>query len=153
MKTFVILVLLFPLSLFAAEITGEVIKVYDGDTITIWANDRGVKEKIRLANIDAPERKQFFGMESTAYLKGLLLGNEITLHFEKRDRYGRIIGKVELFGMNVNQHMVIEGMAWVYTKYNDNPKLPAIEQAAREAGRGLWKFPNPINPADWRKQH
>ncbi|MFB3082898.1 MAG: thermonuclease family protein [Gammaproteobacteria bacterium] len=44
---------------FADTLTGQVVKITDGDTLTIL--DANYKEhKIRLAGIDAPERKQAY---------------------------------------------------------------------------------------------
>ena len=77
---------------FADTLTGKVVKVADGDTVTIL--DNNTQHKIRLQGIDAPERKQPFGNASRKHLATLVAGQEITVKWENRDRYGRIVGFV-----------------------------------------------------------
>ncbi|WP_170745732.1 thermonuclease family protein, partial [Escherichia coli] len=50
--------------------------------------------RVRLINIDAPEKKQPFGRWSTNQLKTLLAGQSVTVSYTQTDRYGRIIGRV-----------------------------------------------------------
>ncbi|MEQ9362666.1 MAG: thermonuclease family protein [Leptospirales bacterium] len=53
----------------------------------------------------------------------------------------------------MNARMIETGMAWVYRRYTDDPEWIALEDAAREARRGLWRDPNPIPPQEWRSRH
>ncbi|WP_204362388.1 thermonuclease family protein, partial [Escherichia coli] len=76
----------------AADIQGKVIRVLDGDTIEILQNKTPVR--IRLANIDAPEKKQAYGRWSTDQLKSLIAGQSVRVTYSHNDRYGRIIGRV-----------------------------------------------------------
>ena len=71
----------------AKTLQGKVIKVADGDTITI-VDDRDFKYRIRLAGIDAPEKDQPYGKESTKNLKWLVYGKGVTVKYSKYDRYG-----------------------------------------------------------------
>lgn len=71
--------------------------------------------RIRLANIDAPEKKQAFGRRSTNQLKGLVVAQPVTVTYTQTDRYGRIIGHVfTTNGIEANRWMVQSGAAWVY---------------------------------------
>jgi endonuclease YncB( thermonuclease family) len=102
-----------------------VVKVADGDTITIVDNS-GKKHRIRLGGIDAPEKDQLYGKESTQSLLELTLGKTVVIEYEKRDRYKRIIGKVlvdppgEVFCMgldcvkkiDVGLEQIRRGLAW-----------------------------------------
>ncbi|HHX5876444.1 TPA: thermonuclease family protein, partial [Escherichia coli] len=77
------------------EIQGKVIRVLDGDTIEVLQDKQDKKPvRIRLANIDAPEKKQAFGRWSANQLKALLAAQPVTVTYTQRDRYGRIIGRV-----------------------------------------------------------
>ena len=72
---------------------GKVVKVADGDTVTI-VDDSCEKHRIRLAGRDAPEKDQPYGDISTQGLIELVSGKTVTIEYEKRDRYKRIVGKV-----------------------------------------------------------
>ena len=73
LKLFLItLIAVFSLSVQAEIVTGKVIKVADGDTLTLLT-DSNKKIRIRLAGIDAPERKQPFGNSSKEILAKLVL--------------------------------------------------------------------------------
>ena len=79
------------------------------------------------------------------------------VEFEKKDRYGRVIGKVLLDGADMNLRQVEAGYAWWYEYYKrdqseaDQRAYSAAEQQARDSGIGLWSEPAPINPYDWRQ--
>ncbi len=135
----------------AAESPWRVVAVYDGDTI-VMARADALPVKIRLADIDAPEHDQPAGAEATAALKKLLAACPDDIHFlpQDIDHYGRTVAVIMACGRNVNAAMVSEGWAWVYTRYNKDAALPALEAAARAAKRGLWADPAPVNPETWR---
>ena len=84
-----IFLFLFVSQVFAATVTGKVTKVLDGDTVDILVAD-ALPTRIRLAQIDAPEKSQEFGLEARQTLSDLVLGKEVSVDFEKRDGYGRI---------------------------------------------------------------
>jgi endonuclease YncB( thermonuclease family) len=140
----------------AAEIAGRVVGVTDGDSITVLDSQRE-QHKIRLQGIDAPELKQPFGQRSKAHLSQLIFNRFVTVHFDKRDRYGRIVGKVLLEGLDVNLKQVEGGLAWHYKDYEKEQSLgdrilyAAGEVEARTARRGLWSSPYPTAPWDFRR--
>lgn len=142
-------VILFSGSLCAAEIQGKVIRVLDGDTIEVLQSKMPVR--IRLANIDAPEKKQAFGRWSTNQLKGLVAAQPVTVTYMQTDRYGRIIGRVfTTNGTEASRFMVQSGAAWVYDKYNSDNSLPALQLEAQTQKRGLWADSQPVPPWEWR---
>ena len=134
----------------AETVTGRVVGVADGDTITVLDADE-VQHKIRLANVDAPEKKQAFGNRSKESLSDLVFDKTV-----KRDRYGRQIGKVLVNGQDVNLVQVERGMAWFYRQYqreqspNDRRLYEAAEDAAKAGRRGLWRDVDPVPPWDFR---
>ena len=136
-------------------IFGKVIRVADGDTITILTS--GGKEKIRFAQIDAPETSHFgspsqpYGKEAGEYLRQLVSKKEVRVEVETIDKYGRNVGTVFVDGMNINREMVRKGFAWVYRQYAHNPELLELEKAARAKRIGLWSVNNPIYPSDFRR--
>jgi len=147
--------LLLALACNAATIEGRVVGVTDGDTITVLDADK-VQHKIRLAGIDAPEKKQAFGNRSKESLSDLVFDKTVIVETEKRDRYGRQIGKVLVDGQDVNLVQIERGMAWFYRQYrseqsaNDQRLYEAAEDAARAGRRGLWRDAEPVPPWDFR---
>ncbi len=152
-----LLALLFSPALPAATITGKVVKVVDGDTVHVL-DAANTRHKIRLAGIDAPERKQPFGAKAKAYLAGLVAGEPVEVEWNKRDRYKRIVGKIIHDGRDVNLSMVRAGMAWWYRKYSKEQSLvdrglyAAAEAKARFSRVGLWADPGPVAPWEWRRR-
>ncbi len=96
---------------FADTLTGKVVKVTDGDTIYVLDSTR-TQQKIRLAGIDAPERKQAYGLASRKHLASIVTGKQVTIEYQKRDRYGRIVGKVWVNGVDACLKQVKAGFAW-----------------------------------------
>jgi endonuclease YncB( thermonuclease family) len=125
--------------------------VVDGDTV--YAVIDGVSTRVRLAQIDAPEKSQAFGRRSEQALRELVWKREVRLRWSEADRYGRPIVEIDVDGKSVNAEMVRQGYAWVYRQYSASAELRSLEQLAREAGRGLWVDAHPIAPWDWRRDH
>jgi endonuclease YncB( thermonuclease family) len=133
----------------AAEIQGKVVRVLDGDTIEVLNEKMPVR--VRLINIDAPEKKQPFGRWSTSQLKELIAGQHVTVTYMQKDRYGRVLGRVVTTnGVEANSYMVVNGAAWVYDQYNADSSLPTLQRRAKEQKRGLWADSNPVPPWEWR---
>ncbi|NTU53410.1 MAG: nuclease [Chlorobiaceae bacterium] len=130
--------------------SARVVKVADGDTITVLHNDN-TQEKIRLYGIDSPEKTQPFGTRARQYISTLVFGKQVTMRTMSRDRYGRSVAWVSVGETNVNAEMVKAGYAWHYRQYSDDPALQQFENEARKAKRGLWADPHPVAPWDYRK--
>ena len=131
-------------------IIGKCTRVSDGDTIHV-VTDGNVKFKVRLDRIDAPEKDQPYGKESTAYLTSLIRGKTVRVEWVKKDQYGRVLGIVYLDKTDVNLQMVSSGNAWHYSYLDKTPAYIAAEAAAKEQRLGLWAAENPIDPYKWRK--
>ncbi|MBX9798090.1 MAG: thermonuclease family protein [Burkholderiaceae bacterium] len=129
----------------------KVIGIADGDTLTVLENKKPVK--IRLANIDAPERAQAFGNRSRQSLSDLCFHTDARYDVQDKDRYGRLVATVYCDDINVNRKQVELGFAWVYPKYNKDHLIPALQDQAFSAGRGLWADSHPVPPWEWRKQN
>ncbi|EGK3594739.1 MULTISPECIES: thermonuclease family protein [Enterobacteriaceae] len=148
-RNYFFILFLFPGILCAKEIEGNVVRVLDGDTIEVLQDRTPVR--IRLINIDAPEKKQPFGRWSTNQLKSLIAGQPVTVTYTQTDRYGRVLGRVVTTnGIEANRYMVQNGAAWVYDQYNTDPSLPALQREARAQKRGLWADSQPVPPWEWR---
>ena len=129
---------------------GDVVRILDGDTVEVMDATKQTL-RVRLANIDAPERRQAFGEVARQALATMAYRQKIEVIDKGGDQYGRRIGVLMLNGRDLNAAMVGQGMAWVYTRYNSDPTLPALEQRARAARIGLWADQNPTPP--WQFRH
>lgn len=163
--------LFFSTATTAEVFNAKVIVVMDGDTILVLRDGR--KIKIRLANIDAPEKDQPFGNESRESLLELVGKKEVSVETKAVDRYGRIVAVVSINGHNINLEQVRRGMAWgtsaehkIYRaapaeklpsryKQSDHSKISfaEVQHQAQTKRRGLWSQSDPIHPRDWRVLH
>lgn len=132
-----------------ADLTGEVVGVTDGDTVTVLRDREPVK--VRLTEIDAPERKQPFGQRSRQHLADLVFRREVLVVEHGEDRYGRMLGRLNLGAVDANEAQVRSGMAWVYDKYVVDRSLYGLQDEAKRARRGLWADPEPVPPREWRR--
>lgn len=156
-KTFIsfALLLLLPSLCNADVFTGKVISIADGDTITVLTDN--TTHKIRLSGIDAPEKSQAFGNQSKQSLANMVFQKTVTVNFNKRDKYNRILGKVLFDDKDINLEQIKRGLAWHYKKYEneqdveDRSIYANEEYLARVDKKGLWTNPNPIPPWEFRK--
>lgn len=132
------------------SLTGKVVSVADGDTFTLLTNNNE-RVKIRLYAIDAPERGQDFGTKSREFLNDLCYGKMVTIEKKDTDQYGRTLGIAFADGVNLNEEMVRNGLAWYYSHYANDPKLEALEQSARRQRLNIWSMKNPVHPHEFRK--
>jgi endonuclease YncB( thermonuclease family) len=135
-----------------ADFSGPVTEVLDGDTIKVSRNHRNVT--IRLNGIDAPEKGQVYGHQSTLFVVTQSFGQDVTVQTYGKDKYGRTIADVLLLdGTNVNHELVKDGWCWWYRKYAPGDTvLEGLEKEAREGRKGLWTDQNPVPPWEWRKK-
>jgi endonuclease YncB( thermonuclease family) len=123
----------------AGSIAGKVVGVTDGDSLKVLMDGR--QTAVRLEGIDAPETSQPFGKAAKAALSDLVFGRVVVLvPLEKPDRYGRTLARVLVGGVDVNQEMVRQGLAWHYLEYSTDQSLAAAESEAWQSQRGLWQM-------------
>jgi endonuclease YncB( thermonuclease family) len=159
-----LILLLFSLPVFA-DVTGRVVGVSDGDTITVL-DETKTPHKIRLAGIDAPEKGQPFGQNAKQHMSDLVYGKEVRLEGDKQDRYGRTVAKVWVTPvscpncpktLDAGMAMLTVGLAWHYKKYQkeqsaeDRERYSFAEIEAKAKRAGLWADPDPTPPWEWRK--
>ena len=136
----------------AADFSGLVVSVLDGDTIEVLHNRH--PERIRLSGIDCPEKGQQYGHQAKQATVEMVFGKEVLLQTYGRDRSGHILADVRLpDGTHVNHTLVKNGWCWWYRQYAPrNTELARLEQHAREATQGLWGSPTHVPPWEWRKR-
>lgn len=138
-------------------LVGTVVGLADGDTVTVLDASK-TQYRIRLAGIDAPEKRQDFGSRSRQSLSELVFQKPVRVEYTKIDRYGRVVGKVLVNGVDASLEQVKRGMAWHYKAYEreqspvDRTLYAQSETNARRMGRGLWQDPSPIPPWEYRKR-
>jgi endonuclease YncB( thermonuclease family) len=96
--------------------TYSVIRVIDGDTLTIWYRDE--ETSVRLFGIDTPERGEPGFHEATGALRRIVEGEKIRIEFanvnDKRDKYGRLLARVVVNGRDVGNQLLQAGLAQPY---------------------------------------
>ena len=137
-------------SILSATITGRVVSVHDGDTLTVLEGTTQIK--VRLAEIDAPELKQRYGRRATLAIVVRLLGRQVAIEPAGKDRYGRILGTVFLGPDSVNLWLVRNGWAWRYDRYSKSDILRAAQDDAKKERKGLWSDSSPVEPWEWRRK-
>jgi endonuclease YncB( thermonuclease family) len=130
---------------------GRVVGVLDGDTLTLLVDREEIR--VRLAQIDAPERDQPYGQKAKAALAALAFGKAARVEVVDVDTYGRSVGEVFVAGVDVNRELVRGGHAWAYTRYSHSTAIIELEDQARAAKAGLWALPESQREAPWIWRH
>lgn len=155
-RILLVLFLTFSQYCYAEVLSGRVVGVADGDTITVL-DSTNTQHKIRLGGIDAPEKKQAFGNVSKKSLSDLVFNKQVEVEWHKEDRYGRKVGKVLVNNEDINLEQIKRGLAWFYKKYKgelvqeDRIAYVQAQQDAEANQVGLWVDQHPIPPWDFRK--
>lgn len=141
-------------------LTGTVIKVADGDTVTLRVD--GKQHRIRLDSIDAPEAGhsqqepgQPYADASRRHLEQLVGGKTLTAQCYEQDQFERDVCALMLpDGNSANRAQVAAGYAWAYTArrgdYLNDTAMRGLQQQARQAGSGLWGQAGATEPWKWR---
>ena len=144
----IILFILFSISIMATYY--KVLKVGDGDTITIQMD--GEKKKRRLYGIDTPEIDQSFGTEAKQFLSDQILNKEVEIEVKDTDRYKRLVAVVYLNNKSMNEQLLKEGWAWWYEAYAKKEyKYKELQEEAQRRKRGMWRNKGNIPPWEFRK--
>lgn len=131
-------------------------KMPDGDTLVCsYRHPDGTTAtvRVRVKAIDCPETAQNFGPEAKQIGQALLLHKTVTLHPYEIDRYGRLVADVVTHtGINYAQYMLRKGAAWHYKAYDSRPELARLEADAQKSRVGLWSYPRPLAPWEYRRR-
>jgi endonuclease YncB( thermonuclease family) len=134
----------------ARDLSCKVVGIADGDTLTALCPGKE-RIKVRLAEIDAPEKAQPFGVRSRQSLSDLCFGTKANIRRTGIDTYGRTLARVTCAGTDVNAEQVQRGLAWVYDYYAKDTRLYQLQNDARHARIGLWADARPVPPWKWRR--
>ena len=152
-----LLVLFWTLPVHTATLPARVLRVPDSDTVTVLAPGNA-QYQVRLAGIDAPALTQRYGQAAREHLLRHIAGRFVLVNWQRRDEYGRIVGKVLLSGRDVGLRQIQAGLAW-HDKRHQNEQSPEeraayarAEQEARDAKRGLWADSEPTPPWEWTRR-
>jgi len=145
-----IIIFSYSLSITSQTLTGKVVGIMDGDTFRLLKTD-STTVKVRLANIDCPEKKQPFSAKAKEFTSNAIFGKTVTIDILKTDRYKRYISNVIYNdSLSLCHQLVKNGLAWHFVRYSNDRTLQQLEDTARKNKQGLWQDPNPIAPWEWR---
>lgn len=135
------------------ELTGQVSRVVDGDTLWLKTAPDAEPVVIRIEGIDAPESCQAGGAEATQALTKLALNRNVTVRIVARDEHARVVGKVFDGTVDLGDRMVRDGQAWSSRfKYDRGPYI-AEERMAVALKRGLHGEPGAVMPREFRQRN
>ncbi|WP_243471552.1 thermonuclease family protein [Winogradskyella sp. MH6] len=150
LSLFLFLSIHFQNSLIAQNyVAGKVVAITDGDTFKLLTQDSTLI-RVRVANIDCPERKQPFSKRAKQFTSDAIFEKQVELKVIKKDRYGRSIAYVYYGGKNLSEELLKAGLAWHFVKYSDDETLQPLEDKAKKDKIGLWVDPKAIAPWEWR---
>ncbi|AZS50629.1 thermonuclease family protein [Entomomonas moraniae] len=153
---------------FANDIYCKVVGITDGDTIKCLTDNKK-QIKVRLYQIDAPEKKQAFGNKSKQALSDLIFNKHVEIKARGQDKYKRTLGTVFVTELSifyckakqekpceskidVNLKMINQGMAWYYPFAKKNEQYKQAEEQAKKNKVGLWADKAPVAPWEFRKK-
>ncbi len=130
-----------------------VVRVFDGDNITLV--DRGIKTKVHLACIDAPELLQAEGQHARKVLQNILNDEEIYLKVINKDRFGRYNAEVLAGGQNANKVMVSLGLAhYDPIQAKDCQGYEELAAKAQSDRLGVWANGTDVmTPSQFRREN
>jgi micrococcal nuclease len=137
----------------AADFSGTVTHVTDGDSLWVRPAGGARSRELRVQGIDAPEICQAWGRESRDALAAQVLHRQVRVTTRGRDTYRRTLAHVSFGGQDVGAWMVSHGHAWSYRFRRDTGPYSPQESQARGARLGLWSAGAPMEPRDFRKRH
>lgn len=150
--SFLLLFVFFCGTALAGQLSGKVVGISDGDTITVLQGRRQIK--IRLYGIDCPESSQEYGRKAEKFTSSSVFGKNVEVNILDFDEYGRGVGVVHVGATTVNEALLKNGYAWLYTKYCKQSfcgEWKKLERQAASKRVGLWAGKNPMPPWEWRK--
>lgn len=141
---------LFPMLMFS-QTSGRVIKISDGDTITVLLEGNEQK-KLRLADVDCPENGQAFGKNAKQFTSTQVFGKTVSFVETNKDRYGRSVAKVYYDDNKyLSKELIKAGMGWWYFSYSKDASLGKLQETAQRRKVGLWQDVHAMAPWDYRK--
>lgn len=151
MRIFLYALLCFPLSFFS-QTKAKVVGISDGDTITVLL-DGNVQKKLRLAEVDCPEKKQPFGKNARQFTSDQVFARKIMFTETDKDRYGRSVAKVYYDnGKYLSAEIIKAGYGWWYYSYSKDADLGKMQETAKTKKLGLWQDKKAVSPWDFRKE-
>lgn len=130
-------------------LTGQVTSVISADTYEVRLTDNQLRT-VRLWAVAAPAPSQPYGSEAIEAARDYTSNTRLRIRVTNADRYGRIIGRVEVRGIDLGALLLRDGYAWHYDEYAPAiSHLARLQKQARTEERGLWNQSNPTPPWKW----
>lgn len=139
----------FALSVSLPVFAHQVIGIADGETLTLLVDQQPVM--LRLAGVDAPEKRQPHARASRNSLHALCFGKEASYRTQEADDGSMPAAVVTCAGIEANRTQIERGMAWVAERHNRDFTLPALQIMARRDRKGLWADADPVPPWEFRR--
>ena len=112
------------------DFRATVVKVHDGDTVTLRTDFRDFDFPLRLLDIDAKELNEG-GEEAAEFVRDRLEGEEVDIIMDRDrrvDKYGRLLGKILHRGLDLGTELMMIGLAVPFEQRGEDaiPKMEKI---------------------------
>jgi endonuclease YncB( thermonuclease family) len=143
--TVILLLFTFPSLAIAYTMSGRVLRVDNGNTVTI-VDSNNIQHTIRLQDVRVPGTNKIEGQQSLSNLQRLIGGKHVIVNSESRTDYKAPTGRVYLGETDINLKQIRDGMA----KYQPSgmvedkqiaQQYEAAQDRAKEENRGIWYTP------------
>ena len=111
------------------DFEATVVRVHDGDTITLRVGFRDFDFPLRFLDIDAPEMNAGGG-EARDWLRGRILDEVVMIRIDTKnrvDKYGRLLGRVFHSGMDAGDEMLRLGLVTTFANRREG-QLPNLDK-------------------------
>jgi micrococcal nuclease len=150
MKKLFLFLVLFSLFGQAQNYTGVVVSIKDGDTFVVLDSTK-TQKTVRLAGVDAPEKKQDFGSVANKFVSEKVFQKLVSVVVIGKDFYNRPVGWIYYDVNNLSEELLKAGLAWHYKQYDKSKYLQSLQDIAQKNKAGLFADPRAIPPWEFRK--
>ena len=112
------------------DFRAKVIKVHDGDTMTLRCDFRDFDFPIRLLDIDTPELNARGGHEVRDWVKQRVEGQMVDIIMDKKNRvekWGRLLGKMRVNGLDLGETLMRLGLATPFEQRRED-EIPNVNK-------------------------
>ncbi len=117
------------------DFRARVLKVHDGDTITVRTDFRDFDFPVRFLGTNAPELNEPNGDVSQKWLESKILNEEVEILIDKNQRvgkWGRLLGEIFHGGISLNEESIRAGKATEFDNRNEG-ELPDLNKELNTA--------------------
>lgn len=142
MKYLMLLLLTITLPANSQNLKGKIVEVIDADVV-IFQERENIERTIILDGIVAPRIDMPYGEQAFEFMRRKCEGYEAIVKITSTDNDTQTFGIIYVNGVNINEALLIEGLAWKSID-NNSAHLSKLEENARNAKINIWSIEYPV---------